>query len=107
MSRDRFRAWTDICRWTRERQSPNSAVKLQLCAKAWVGPDGEGVLHGSLGSLMFVAAVAIAGVGRADGMPDWAFSANPPAPKPASPPMDDGIVIHVAGSAVGMTQSQV
>jgi hypothetical protein len=64
-------------------------------------------VHGSLGSLMFVAAVAIAGVGRADGMPDWAFSANPPAPKPASPPMDDGIVIHVAGSAVGMTQLQV
>jgi cytochrome c553 len=61
----------------------------------------------SLGFLVFAAAVAIAGAGRAVGLPDWAFSANPPAPKPASPPVDDGTVRHVAGSSIGMTQAQV
>jgi cytochrome c553 len=60
-----------------------------------------------LGLLAFAAAVAIAATGHADGLPDWAFSANPPAPKPASPPVDDSAVKHVAGSAIGMTLSQV
>ena len=63
--------------------------------------------RGSLGLLVFAAVVAIAAAGRADGLPDWAFSSNPPAPKPASPPVDDGTIKHVAGSSVGMTQSRV
>jgi cytochrome c553 len=64
-------------------------------------------VRGSLGLLLFAVGLAVAGAGRADGLPDWAFSANPPAPKPATPPADDGTVKHVAGSSIGMTQSQV
>jgi cytochrome c553 len=59
--------------------------------------------------LVFTAVVALAGLDRALGgtLPDWAFSANPPAPKPATPPTDDGMVKHVPGSSVGLTQSQI
>jgi len=50
--------------------------------------------------------LAIAGAARADDMPAWAFANNPPGPKQTAP-TDDGTVKHVAGSTVGLTQSQI
>jgi cytochrome c553 len=67
--------------------------------------NGEGVVRASLAVLMF--ALGVAGGAHAENGPPWAFAANPPAPKPAAPPVDDGTVKHVAGSTVGMTLSQV
>src|SRR6185312_15776131 len=60
----------------------------------------------ALGVAALAAAVFIAGVGRADDLPAWAFTDNPPGPRPAAP-ADDGTVKHVANSAIGLTQTQV
>jgi cytochrome c553 len=61
----------------------------------------------SLGMLAFVATIAVGGTGFAEDLPAWAFAANPPAPKPAAPPADDGTPKHVPGSAAAMTLTQV
>ena len=53
-----------------------------------------------------LAAVLVAGIGRADDLPAWAFTDNPPGPRPTVP-ADDGAVKHVAGSTVGLTLTQV
>jgi len=60
-----------------------------------------------LGLLAFVATIAVGRTGFAEDLPAWAFSANPPVPKPAAPPADDGTLKHVPGSAVAMTSAQV
>ena len=59
----------------------------------------------SLGMLM-LALVALIGSARAEDLPAWAFTDNPPGPKPAAP-ADDGTVKHVANSTVGLTLTQV
>jgi cytochrome c553 len=60
----------------------------------------------ALGATATAAAVLIAGTIRADDLPGWAFTNNPPGPKPAAP-ADDGAAKHVAGSTVGLTLTQV
>jgi cytochrome c553 len=60
----------------------------------------------SLAVLGLVAAIAMAGGAYADDLPAWAFTDNPPGPKPAAP-ADDGAVKHVSDSTVGLTQTQV
>src|SRR5690349_21699558 len=46
-------------------------------------------------------------------LPQWAWAVMPPAPPaqpgaaPAAPPADDGTVLHVEGSSVGLTRTQV
>jgi cytochrome c553 len=64
-------------------------------------------VHKSFGLLAFAAMIAIGGTALAEDLPDWAFAANPPAPKPAAPPADDGTPKHVAGSTVALTLTQV
>ena len=62
----------------------------------------------SLGVFLFAVAAIGGGVhAETAGPPAWAFTANPPAPKPAAPPADDGTVKHVANSTIGLTLSQV
>jgi cytochrome c553 len=51
--------------------------------------------------------IAVGGTALAEDLPDWAFSNNPPSPKPAAPPVDDGAIKHLPGSTVGMTSAQV
>ena len=75
--------------------------------KSGIGPEGEGVMRKSLGLLAFAAMIAVGGTALAEDLPAWAFAANPPAPKPAAPPADDGTLKHVPGSAVAMTLTQV
>jgi cytochrome c553 len=66
-------------------------------------------VRGALGLLAVAVSVAVAGAGWAGdaSLPGWAFSNNPPTPKPSAPPADDGTPKHVPGSAVGMTLVQV
>jgi cytochrome c553 len=48
----------------------------------------------------------MAGTSLAGDLPDWAFTDNPPGPRPAAP-ADDGTAKHVANSMIGMTLTQV
>jgi cytochrome c553 len=52
------------------------------------------------------AAVFIAGGAYAEDLATWAFTDNPPGPRPAAP-VDDGTVKHVANSTAGLTLTQV
>jgi cytochrome c553 len=61
----------------------------------------------SLGLLAFAAMIAVGGTAPAEDLPAWAFASNPPAPKPAPSPADDGTPKHVSESAVAMTLTQV
>ena len=46
-------------------------------------------------------------------LPEWAWGVMPPAPPPqpgaaaAQPPADDGAVLHIEGSSVGLTRTQI
>jgi cytochrome c553 len=60
----------------------------------------------ALGVAALSVAVFIAGGGWAEDLPAWAFTDNPPGPRPAMP-ADDGTAKHVANSAVGLTETQV
>jgi cytochrome c553 len=60
----------------------------------------------SLGVLALGGALTAMGSARADDPPAWAFANNPLGLKPAAQ-ADDGTVKHVAGSTVGLTQTQV
>jgi len=60
----------------------------------------------TLGGAALAAVLFVAGASMADDLPVWAFTDNPPGPKPAAP-ADDGSVKHVANSTVGLTLAQV